>query len=345
MQRHLRRTLLSLIALGGLVPPCLAAPSLPDDEAAVSAGRLSRPDQLAAIKRIASFYASRAEHRRTLMWTQRYVAEGGSEAEVRPLAVGAYFHLEDYANAARGLQFEVQASERAGAAPPEERLQWLLTSYRKLNDNLGAAWALEKLVTHHPRKAYWSELLMRIQQRKGLGDRLALDVMRLRLATDTLGTAEDYVQMATMSLQVGQPAEAKKVVDHGFAASRLGQGTEADKHRALRDQVHRAAADDAKRLALPDTEVQAAAAPDGSALVALGLAHAMQGGFAKGSALMEQGLRKGVVSTPQDAKLRLGMVYWMAAQNTKALDVLRGVGGRHGAGDLARLWELFVRQS
>jgi tetratricopeptide (TPR) repeat protein len=95
-------------------------------------------------------------------------------------------------------------------------------------------------------------------------------------------------------------------------------------------------AEDNKTLGQDDAE--AAAAKDGTALVNSGLNYVLHGSSEKGLEMMEQGLRKGGLKYPDDARLRLGYAYHAAGQNQKAIRILKTVHGTDGAASLARLW-------
>src|SRR5213076_2487839 len=123
----------------------------------------------------------------------RFVKAGGAEADIRPLLVQAHLHAGDFANAARELQWEIQAAERSGRAPGEDRLLLLQNCYAKLNDANAYAWVLEKLVTWYPKKEYWSDLLDRTLKRPDFGQPLALDVNRLRVASGAMSNAQEWL--------------------------------------------------------------------------------------------------------------------------------------------------------
>ena len=61
----------------------------------------------------------------------------------------------------------------------------------------------------------------------------------------------------------------------------------------------------------------------------------------KGIALIEQGIAKGGLKRPEDAKLLLGMAQLQSAKaKPKAAATLRSVQGKDGSADIARLWVL-----
>ena len=105
-------------------------------------------------------------------------------------------------------------------------------------DIVGETFALERLVSYYPKKEYWVTLLNRMQRKPNFSDRLALDTYRLSLATGSMSAANDFSEMAQLALQAGSGAEAKQVIDKGFAAGVLGAGPEAERHKRL--QIGRA---------------------------------------------------------------------------------------------------------
>jgi Tfp pilus assembly protein PilF len=64
------------------------------------------------------------------------------------------------------------------------------------------------------------------------------------------------------------------------------------------------------------------------------------GQFDKGIALMEQGIDKGDLKHPDDAKLHLGMAYLQADKKSKALQTFKAVQGTDGTSELAHLWAI-----
>ena len=86
---------------------------------------------------------------------------------------------------------------------------------------------------------------------------------------------------------------------------------------------------------------EASAAKDGNDLVQIGYTYATMGQADKGVPLIEQGIAKGGLKRPDDAKLRLGMALLQTGKaKAKAVQVLRSVQGTDGAADLGRLWAL-----
>jgi hypothetical protein len=170
---------------------------------------------------------------------------------------------------------------------------------------------------------------------------LGVHVYRLRLATGNLATANDYMEMAQLALQQGVPAEAKSVMDKGYEKGVLGKGPEAERQKRLRDLIQRSLDESLKSRA--KDEKDALAAKDGNDLVKVGLNYVYEGNAAKGVQLIQQGIRKGGLKRPEDAKLRLGEAQLHAGHKQQAVATLRTVQGNDGAADIARLWTLYAR--
>jgi hypothetical protein len=304
--------------------------------------RLAASERLRMIESLAGSYYRGKDYSRAMQWAQRYFKEGGESASMRTLLIQSLYLVGDYAGAARELTADITRAEKAGQAPGEDRLKLLANATLKLNDTVGYVWALERLVVHHPRQEYWVDLLGRLQRKPAFSDRLALDTYRLALATGTLAKPADFVEMAQLALQAGLPAEAQQIVDQGFAAGVLGKGPEAERHNRLKDLVGRrlqeARATQAKMLE------EARAAKDGHALVDAGMHLVFLGDKAQGVQLMAQGLAKGNLKRPEDARLHYAVALILAGDTARAQSVLRGVAGNDGTADLARLWSLYLRK-
>lgn len=308
-------------------------------EAVLGSGRVSGREATQMVQAIAVAHYQKKDYAKAAQWTQRYFKEGGSDPQMRTVLLQSYFLGNDCNSVNRMLASA--ADENSSRRPSEEELQILANCYLRQNDTAGYVGAIEKLVVHYPKKQYWTDLLARVQKKPGFSDRLSLDVYRLRLATGNLTSTNDYMEMAQLALQAGVPAEAKSVMEKGYAAGALGKGDQTDRHARLRDLVLKTLEESQKKRA--EEEKEALAAKDGEALVKVGLNYVHEGKSAKGLQLIEQGLRKGGLRRPEDAKLRLGEAQIVAGQKQRAAQTLRDVKGNDGTADLARLWVLHAR--
>ena len=77
----------------------------------------------------------------------------------------------------------------------------------------------------------------------------------------------------------------------------------------------------------------------------MGYNYVIEGAPQKGLAFMEQGIQKGGLKRPEDAKLLLGIAQLQGGSKARALQTLKGVQGTDGTADLARLWILLGQRS
>lgn len=306
-------------------------------QALIASGRLPEAEQGRYAANVAALYYRAKDYGNAANWAARALKSNPGDQATRTLMIQSYYLAGDYAAASREALADIQAAERAGQTPPEDKLQLLANvAARNGGDRNAYIAALERLVAYYPKREYWADLLRRIESKPGFSSRLTLDVLRLKLATKTMNGANDYFEMAQLALQEGQAAEAKKVLDEGFAAGALGKGPEAERHQRLLALATQRA-NEAPAM-LKNAEAEAAAEKDGNTLVRIGLAYTALGQHDKGIALMQQGIAKGGLKRPHDANLHLGIALLRAGQKGRAAQVLKTVSGTDGTADLARLW-------
>ena len=303
-------------------------------ESAMASGKLSAAEQAQTAEQLAHLYSQVKDWNKAREGAQKAKQLGGNAAELDKLLAYVNSQSGDFAAIARDAQAAIEAAEKAGRRPDEADLLRLSDALRRSGNNAGQSAVLEKLVSNYPKQEYWAIVLGRIQSKPGFSGRLTFDVMRLRRETKTLETAEDYVEMTQLALQNGQAAEAKAVIDEGFARGIVGKGAEAERQKRLQALAAQKAADAPRDLA----QAAAESASDANALVRIGMAYTGLGQYDKGIALIQQGIAKGGHKHVDDARLHLGIAYMRAGNRAKANEAFRGVKGTDGAADLARLW-------
>ncbi|WP_428312702.1 hypothetical protein [Hydrocarboniphaga sp.] len=313
----------------GAYEQVLASPELPAAE---------KLPTLDAYVKIA--YASK-DYAKTASAITQYKAAGGNSKETIGLLAQSQYLAGQYKEAAQTLTTDIDAAEKAGQKPSDTQLQLLASCALKQNDMVAYTRALEKIVAYTPKKEYWLDLIVRTSNRPGFSPNLALDVYRLRRATDTLEKTGDYMDAVQLALQAGYPAEAQQLLDEGYKKKLLGEGADAPRHQRLKDLVTKKLAEDKATLA--DGEKAAAAQATGDALVSTGYNLLTNGQADKGLKLMEQGIAKGGLKRPDQSKLLLGYAYQVAGSQDRALKAYAAVGGTDGSKDLARLWQLKAR--
>jgi hypothetical protein len=312
-------------------------------EAVFNSGKLGGAEQAQVAETLAFAYSQNRDNAKAAQWANKAQQLGASSPQLKQLQAYLQSQSGDYGAIAKDSAAAVSAAEQAGRRPAEDDLLRLADAYQHTNANAAQSATLEKLVAYYPKKEYWNALLGRLPRKPGFADRFALDVLRLKLATGNLSKTEEFMEMAQLSLQSGYAAEAKAVVDKGFASGALGTGAEAERHKRLRDLAIKQDAE--MRANLEKNIAAATAAKDGNDLVQVGTVLASMGQPEQGAALIQQGIAKDGLKRPEDAKLRLGQAL---AQNpktrSKGQQTLRSVQGTDGAADLGRLYAVLAPQ-
>ena len=310
--------------------------------AAIASGLLTPAEQSDFVLAMANKYYSSKDYPNAIIWFKRYQQEGGDASIVRPVLIRAYYFSNDFANAKTEMKLVLDATEKAGKAPDREDLLLYRSVSAKLKDKQAALAGLEKLVTYYPSDEYWLDLLASTQSKPSYKPRMDLDVLRLEAATVKTIPPESYIEFAELALLVGLETEANKAIEAGYAAGVLGTGPDAAKHKKIREQAAKGAADDQKNLA--GGEAAAAKSKDGLALVNLGYALVTIDQFDKGLALMEKGIAKGGMKHPDDVKLHLGVAYVKAGRKEEAIKTFQTVQGADGQLDIAHCWIMYVNR-
>ena len=309
-------------------------------EAAAASPAAPEGERKAVLGAAAGQYYVIKEYGKAAELASRYIKEGGTDKSVRTIYVQALYLSNNFAAAAKAISAEIDADEQGGRTPTEDQLQLLANIYDKQKDVNGYSRTMEKLVAYHPKKEYWQSVIYSVTTRPGYSDRLAIEITRLKIATGTMRTVEEYVESAQLSLQEGFPVEANKIIDSGYAAGLLGNGPDAARHKRLKDLATKSLAEDQAALGR-----DAGHAKDGKALFNEGFNLVLHGKNDKGLAMMEQGLKLGTGFRRIDhAKLQIGYAYYLAGQKQKAQQAYKRVQGDDGAQTLARLWIIRLAQ-
>lgn len=271
---------------------------------------------------------------------ERYKAEGGNDPALHTVLVQSLYLGGNYGQANKEIQNDVRAAELIGQSASEQSLQMLADIATRQKDTAGFMSAMEKLVAAYPKPDYWASLVYAVATRPGLSERVAFDILRTKRATGTLRTAEEYVEAIQLALQAGFPVEAHKFINAGYDAKLLGTGADAGRHQRLKDASAKAFTQDELALGQDDAKVTVSG---GDALLNTGFNYVLRGKGERGVLMMETALTKGTIKRPEEARLHLGMAQVMSGQKARAIETLKGVTGKDGSADIARLWILLAR--
>jgi tetratricopeptide (TPR) repeat protein len=296
-------------------------------ESLLSGGQLKGEDEQRVTATLAGVYFQQHNYARAIAVAQRYLKAGGTDPQMRTLLVQSYYLSNDCGNVVKLLKPTIDGDVRAGRTPDESQLQLLGTCAQRVKDDASYRSALEKLVAYHPKQSYWDDLFTAIRNKPGYSSNLDIDTYRLRRATGSLTSVDDYMEMTQLAIVAGTPAEAKQVIDQGFSSGVLGHDAQADREKRLQALA-------AKRAqAGVDKANPPAPIDEGFNLVFAGKAQ-------QGLSMMEAAIAKGGLDHPDHAQLHLGIAYYVAGQKARAVQAFRAVKGTDGSGDLAQLWLL-----
>lgn len=310
-------------------------------EVMINSEFLSAEEKLKYLEGMAGTYFKNKQYAESKAWTLRYLEKNKDSTTMQDLLTRNYYLMNDFVSAEKELKAQIAAGDAAGVVPSLDRLRLLHSSYIKLENNDGIVATLERIVKHYPQKDYWGDLLYKLIGKKTFSDRLRLDWYRLLKATNNLEDDSQYAEMVEIALLAGLPLEAKNIVDDGYKAGILGVGKNASKHKILMDKATKQAADDIKTL--DASEATSKTAKTGLPMVNMGYNLAVHGQYDRAIALMEQGIAKGGLKVPNEAKLHLGMAYLQSGNTAKATEVFNSIQGNEGAADLGRYWLLYKK--
>lgn len=321
------------------------AMAIPALEASIAAGFLTPQEKENFLQALGTMHYNAKNYPKAIEVFQRYQKESTTPEKVRNALVRAYYVSGDYAAAQKELLPVIDAAEKAGKAPGEEDLRLLFSSAHKMKDEAGYLAAIEKMVKYYPNDDFWLDVLNRgVQRQPGYdAQNNQINLLRLEFAAVQKMDAEEYMALAEQSLQAGFPTEAKKALDAGFAVGELGKGASAAKHRQLRDRANKEAASDARNIAAG--EASAAKSKNGAGLVNIGWAYVTMDQFDKGINFIEQGIAKGGLKQPDEAKLRLGIAQLRAGKKDDAIKTFASVKAGGGLSHMAKYWTLLANQS
>jgi len=304
-------------------------------ETVINSGKLSPAEAPKFTQALAGIYYRAKDYPKAITWIQRALKDTPGDAQMHELLIQTYYISGKYAEAAKELQGAKGASEAS--------LQMLANIQLKQNDKEGYVQTLEKLAGAYPKTSYWADLLNRVSGKPGFASSLSLDVLRLRLVNGLLSKPNEYMEMSQLALQVGNPAEAAKIIDQGYKKGALGTGSDAARHQRLKDLAVKTQTEFDAKLAA--TEAEAVKNKDADALANLGFALVSAGKADKGLPLMEQAVKLDSARNPEAVKLHLGIAQSIAGKKAAALSTLKSVKGKDGAADLARYWTLNLNRS
>lgn len=255
-----------------------------------------------------------------------------------PLAV-AYYNKGEAAKALAIATLEMNAATAAGQAPDQGVLDIMARTQLKQNDLAGATTTLETLVRNYGDPNDWAQLIDMSFAIKGLRDIDALNLYRLRMATNAVTALDDYAIMAQVASKQGYPGETVAMLEHGIAAGAIGAG---DKAGALLPAARQKEVEDKRTLASFDAEARVHKTGDYD--VKLAETYYGYARYAEAEEAARRAISKGGTKDPQEAPLVLGMALAREGKSAEAVDVLSHVSGNAANDRIAHLWTLYAQR-
>jgi hypothetical protein len=266
---------------------------------------------------------------------------------IRLSRIHAHYFAGHYVLAATLCREWIAEQTGAGGKPALNLLELEGSSYLKSKDAKGYVRVLEDLVTSYPKPDYWADLISRaVVGRDDYPSGLDIEVLRFKRVIGAPMDGSEYVDHANLSLQAAYPIEAKIVLDQALAATGNAPSDEAAMRKLL-GVAQKQIAEDRKIAATPEKVL--ASAKDGQPLFNVGLNNVFAGQYEQGLRLMQQGIAKGGLKQPAEARLRLAYASVLADQKPAAMEALKSLeSGASGAGSgataaLAHVWMLWLK--
>lgn len=294
---------------------------------------------------LAGVYYNLKDYAKSADYGTRAIKAGDATDNTHILVSQAYYLGGDYKNAYQVTQQYVNDQIQKGQTPQENTLQLLKSSCLKLNDAPCVSHSLEQIVTYYPKPENWRELFSVdpvLQSKQAANSDLdMLNLYRLSNDVNAIDGPGQYMEMAQFALEFGSPGEAQQILEKGLANNVFADAHAHDRAEGLLTTTKKQAATD--QASLPKLEEEAAASPKGDKDVAVGLAYLGYNQYDKAADLLGQGLMKGSVRNPAQARLLLGIAQLKAGKKDDALKTFDAVKGDPALERLAGLWTLHVR--
>lgn len=256
---------------------------------------------------------------------------------VEPYAVALY-NTGDQAGALQVAQTQIAADKAANRQPSQALLQIVLNGQAGSKDNAGAIATLEGLVVDYGNPNDWARLIEPAFG-KGMTDLQALNLYRLRVATDATTSVEDYAIMATVTTKAGYPGETVSMLEHGLAKGEIKAGDQtAGPLSAARAKVP------GDKRDLPGFDATAKARKTGDFDVKVAETYYGYGQYADAETVARRAISKGGVKDPAEAPMVLGMSLARQGKNAEAIEVFAKVGGNANDQKIAHLWTLYCQR-
>ncbi len=191
-------------------------------------------------------------------------------------------------------------------------------------------------VAAYPTAANWRDALLIYRELAKPDNDTSIDAYRLARASKALAGERDYILYADAVDKKGLPAEAKAVLDEGFA-TRVLDSSKADL-KSFQTAAGRRASEDRASI---NAEATKALSGTGTSALKIGDALLGHGDYAKAADLYRAAIQKGGVDA-NVANTRLGIALAMAGRKPEAETAFKAITGPRS--ELANYWLVWLAQ-
>ncbi|RYY01186.1 MAG: tetratricopeptide repeat protein [Gammaproteobacteria bacterium] len=287
---------------------------------------------------LAELYLSQGDYAKGIETYERYLKTNPATPDVTLGLTQAYFKKGDYKNAAEYAQKLIKQAEAAKKPVDKNWLQMLGYSYSKLGNNAAYADVLGKLLELYPSPEYWNDMLKITRNEVTFSDREKIEYFRLKKTVGSL-TAEEYNELAELSLSLLDSGDAKAALEAGISAGVVPASERTNKLLA------RAKADAAQDLASIDaTAKEAASKPTGEPLAKIGAAYLGHGLNDKAISSIQSAIAKGGLTSIDESYVRLGVANLNIGKKAEAIKAFQSVSDKSNLARVAKLWTLYAKK-
>ena len=255
-------------------------------EAGLNSPCMPEAKKLERYKGLAAIYSSLRNYPKVIDYGNRAL-KVTRDPEMQVQVAQAYFQSGNNKDAARVMN---ELLEQKTGVPKEQQLLLVLAACQRANDNACVSKVYEKLVVNYPKTEYWQNLMDAL--RKGDTDDIQkLNVMRLAVHVNVMKHAEEYKEMAQLTLDEKLSCEAQTVLEQGFSKKAFTEQRDIDVNTRLLTKAKTSCA--AEKAVVGETQAMARAAPTGNGFVKLGAQYLGFGDPSKAADALQQGISKG----------------------------------------------------
>jgi tetratricopeptide (TPR) repeat protein len=273
-------------------------------------------------------------------WARIYFKLEGGNPSIRPVFIQSLVKLNRHEEVIQEVKEKIRLDEASKVKISQNDLRIMALSQRQIKDEAGYNSTLKMLLQNYPSKAYWAEAIARLGRQANFNLRFELDLYRILEVTGNLEDTSEYVDMASLALNVGLPAEAARVVELAFASGKMGQGSAAANHQKLRQQIQVRLAEDDK--ALPGLEKSA---KDANTLASLAEVYTSKQNWSQANAFFGRALAMGGLRREAETRLHAGIVLFRLGQKAEAAKMWDSVQGDATAVEFTQLWKIWQAQN